>query len=434
MNDLIARDERHIWHPFTQHKTECSPLALDHAKGAVLYGLEGEEILDLISSWWTITHGHSHPKINQAISEQAEKMSHVMFSGFTHEPAVTLASSLTSRLGEDLNRVFFSDNGSTAVEVALKTAYQYWQNLGQETRKSFIAFEGGYHGDTVGAMSVGKGSGFFSLYDDLLCDVHLLPYAATWLGDETCEQREQKALDAFISCIEGGGDKIAALIIEPLIQGAGGMKMCSPAFIQKLTEIAREHDILVIFDEVMVGFGRTGSLFAHEQCGVVPDLICLSKGLTAGTLPMSLTIARDKIFDVFLGQDFSKALAHGHSFTGNPLACAVANCSLALFEEEATLERIGEIRKSHEKFATFLLDHPKVTRPRVTGSILAFDLADAGDGYKSDASLQLRDHYLAKGFNIRPLGNCIYLLPPYCIEDAQLSQAYEGLLAGLDIL
>lgn len=433
-DDLAQRDKRHIWHPFTQHQTESDPIALTHAKGAVLYDTQGNEILDLISSWWTVTHGHCHPAINQAMREQAEKMSHVMFSGFTHEPAVQLAEALTTSLGGELSRVFFSDNGSTSVEVALKVAYQYWQNKGEGKRRGFIAFDGGYHGDTFGAMAVGKGSGFFSSFDGLLTEVHLAPYAPTWIGDDEVEAREQEAIDALSKLIAERGDEIAGLIIEPLFQGAGGMRFCRPSFIEKVVSTARDAGILIIFDEIAAGFGRTGKLFAHHHTEIRPDIICLSKGLTAGTLPLSVTVIATHIYDNFLGEDFSKALAHGHSFTGNPLACAIANRSLSLFEEEATLSRLQEIEHKHRQFAERLGSHEKAERVRVCGSLLAFDLAGETGDYKSEASLKLRDYYISHSLNIRPLGPVVYLMPPYCITDAQLDTAYEGLIKGLDVI
>lgn len=434
IKDLIALDKRHIWHPFTQHKTECDPIAIERAEGALLYDIDGNEILDLISSWWTITHGHSHPPLVAALTTQGAKLSHVMFSGFTHEPAVRLATELTRKLGAPLSKMFFSDNGSTAVEVALKVAFQYWRNKGETERTHFIAFDNAYHGDTFGAMAVGKGSGYFGGFDELLCEVHNVPYAPTFIGDRDVEKTETQAIAALEKTIETHGDKVAALIIEPLFQGAGGMHFCRSSFIKKVTETARAAGILVIFDEVASGFGRTGSLFAHQQCGVKPDMICLSKGITAGMLPLSATIIDEAIYDSFLGDDFSSALAHGHSFTANPLAAAVAVRSLALFEEENTLDKIAIIEGHHEKFAAALDRHLKTERVRVCGSLLAFDLAGDAGAYKSDASLKLRDHYLAQGFNIRPLGGTVYLMPPYCITEEQLSRAYDGVLQGLEII
>jgi len=429
--DLLARDRRHVWHPFTQHGTAAEPLVIARARGASLFDASGREILDLISSWWTCTHGHSHPRLNEALARQAELFPHVMFASFTHQPAVDLATALSALLPGDLGRVFFSDDGSTSVEVALKIAYQYWANRGETRRRVFISFDGGYHGDTLGAMALGRGSGFFNLFRGLMCQVAVLPFAATFEGDDAAEDREKGALSAFQDRLSNGAQDVAAIIIEPLLQGAGGMRVCRPQFLRALVEIAREAGVLVIFDEVATGFGRTGTLFAMEQAGVVPDMVCLSKGLTAGYLPMAVTVVREPVFEAFLGESFDRALPHGHSFTANPLACAVALCSLALFEQEETLKRIARIAARHRDMLATLLAREDVVRPRVLGSILAFDMKDNGD-YQSAASSTLRDWYLAHGLNIRPLGATLYLMPPYCITEEELDRAYAGLIEGLD--
>ena len=431
--DIVARDRRHVWHPFTQHGTESEPIVLAGAKAASLFDADGHELLDLVSSWWTCTHGHSHPKLNAALAEQASQFEHVMFAGFTHRPAVDLATALARVLPGDLARVFFSDDGSTSVEVALKIAYQYWINRGEPRRRMLIAFDGGYHGDTLGAMSLGRGSQMFSAFRDLMCKVMVMPYPATFEGDEAAEEREAGALSAFEALLTDRGDTVAALIIEPLLQGAGGMRVCRPSFLQRLVKIAREAGVLIIFDEVATGFGRTGTLFAMEQADVVPDLVCLSKGLTAGYMPMAVTVAREAIFEAFLGENFERALPHGHSFTANPLACAVALASLALFEEEDTLGRIARINRRHREMMVELAGRSDVMRLRLIGSILAFDVKAAG-GYQSAASRGLRNWYLARGLNIRPLGQTLYLMPPYCITDEELTRAYAGTLEGLDRL
>lgn len=431
--NVLEKDKRHCWHPFTQHQTERDPVVVTNAKGACLYTETGEEILDMIASWWTCTHGHAHPEINKALTEQANKMEHVMFGGFTHPCAADLSEKLAKILPGNLNRVFFSDNGSTAVEVAIKLAYQYWMNKGQTKRKHFVAFEGAYHGDTIGAMSVGQGCGFFKVYQDLLFSNQLLPYPHTWQGDQEIEEKERVALDAFTDLIEEKGSEIAALIMEPLMQGAAGIRLCRPEFVKKIVAMAQAAGILVIFDEVAVGFGRTGHLFACQKIGCTPDLICLSKGLTAGYMPMSVTVASDRIFDAFKSEDFKKAFFHGHSFTANPLACAVALRSLELFEEENTLQRIAQIEQSHLGFLKQLEGHPMACHLRVMGSIMAFNIPNGGE-YKNDLGEALREWYLEHGFNIRPLGSVVYLMPPYCITDDQLSRAYEGLLAGLEAI
>jgi len=431
--DILARDRRHVWHPFTQHGTESEPLLIAGARGASLYDAEGSEILDLISSWWTCTHGHSHPKLNEALAQQAGRFDHVMFAGFTHQPAVDLASALAQLLPGDLSRVFFSDDGSTSVEVALKIAYQYWANRGETRRRAFVSFDGGYHGDTLGAMSLGRGSGFFNLFRGMMCQVAVLPFPYTYDGDEATEDRETGALTALEDRLWNGTHDVAALIIEPLLQGAGGMRMCRPEFLARLVEMAQSAGVLVIFDEVATGFGRTGTLFAMQQAGVVPDLVCLSKGLTSGYLPMAVTVARDRVFEAFVGETFDRALPHGHSFTANPLACAVALRSLMMFAEEDTLGRISLIAARHREMLGELQRRDDVVRPRVLGSILAFDLKGKS-GYQSAESQALKGRFLAHGLNIRPLGPTVYLMPPYCITDAELSRAYAGLIEGLDWL
>jgi len=431
--DVLERDRRHVWHPFTQHGTESEPIVITRAKAASLFDADGKEILDLVSSWWTCTHGHAHPKINAALTEQASLFEHVMFAGFTHRPAADLAQAVAKLLPGDLSKVFFSDDGSTSVEVALKIAYQYWINCGEPGRRMLVAFDGGYHGDTLGAMSLGRGSQMFSPFRDLMCKVAVLPYPATFEGDDAAEEREAGALSSFEALLADRGHTIAALIIEPMLQGAGGMRLCRPSFLKRLVETAREAGVLVIFDEVATGFGRTGTLFAMEQANVVPDLVCLSKGLTAGYMPLAVTVAREAVFEAFVGDSFARALPHGHSFTANPLACAVALASLALFEEEKTLARIAHINERHRAMMAELAARPDVTRLRLIGSILAFDVKEAG-GYQSATSQALRDWYLAHGLNIRPLGPTLYLMPPYCITDEELTRAYAGLIAGLDTL
>jgi adenosylmethionine-8-amino-7-oxononanoate aminotransferase len=431
--DVLARDRRHVWHPFTQHGTEDEPRLIAGARGASLYDAEGREILDLISSWWTCTHGHSHPALNAALAEQAARFEHVMFAGFTHQPAVELASALSQLLPGDLSRVFFSDDGSTSVEVALKIAFQYWANRGEGRRRVFISFDGGYHGDTLGAMSLGRGSGFFNLFRNMMCQVAVMPFPYTFEGDEAAEDRERGALSALEDRLWNGTHDVAALIIEPLLQGAGGMRMCRPEFLTRLVETAQAAGVLVIFDEVATGFGRTGTLFAMQQAGVVPDLVCLSKGLTSGYMPMAVTAVRDGIFDAFLGDEFDRALPHGHSFTANPLACAVALRSLMLFAEEDTLGRISRIASRHRAMLADLRARDDVLRPRMLGSILAFDLKGEA-AYQSEQSRTLKGWFLSHGLNIRPLGSTVYLMPPYCITDEELARAYAGLTEGLDRL
>ena len=330
--------------------------------------------------------------------------------------------------------MFFSDNGSSSVEVALKLAYQYHRNKGDMDRTGFMALDGGYHGDTLGAMSLGRGSSFFTLYEGLMCDVRTTPNAPTWDGCNDIEEREADALEALEKSLDRHGSTTAALIIEPMMQGASGFRFARAPFVRRMSEMARDAGLLVIYDEVATGFGRTGALFACEKTGFVPDLVCLSKGLTAGVLPMAVTVARDAVFDAFLSDRFDTALAHGHTFTANPLACAVALKSLELFDAENTLDRIAYIEQHHKEQLAVLKDHPRAERPRAQGPVLAFELSGSQGHYKTEDGERLRDWYLKNGLNIRPLGPTVYLMPPYCITDDQLTTAYRGMFEGLDAL
>lgn len=433
-DELLALDRRHVWHPFTQAKTAPDSVLIRSGKGAVVYGADGKEYLDLVSSWWVNLHGHAHPYIADAIAEQAHKLEQVIFAGLTHEPAVRLAQRLTSLLPGDLNRVFYSDDGSTAVEVALKLALQYWRNLGRPERRRYLAFEGGYHGDTVGAMSVGVSSGFFAPFEDLLFEVDVLPFPETWEGDAAVAEKEARCLSALEAYLDRRGDETAATIIEPLVQGVGGMRMCRAEFLQALVQKLRAAGVLVIFDEVMTGFGRTGDLFACLSAGVTPDLICLSKGLTAGFLPLAATVCRDPIYEAFLDTGFDKAFAHGHSFTANPLGCAAGLASLDLLMKEETRARIAAIEARHRKHMARLAHHPKVTRPRVTGTIAALNVKVEDSGYAAAIGPRLKAFFLENGLLLRPLGEVIYFLPPYCISDSQLDRSYDTLERALTTL
>ncbi len=427
----LERDRLHCWHPMTQHQTEPDPPVIISGSGAALFDENGNEILDMISSWWTCVHGHSNPDLNQALKDQVDQLEHVMFAGFTHPPAINFSQKLAEVLPGDLNRVFYSDNGSTSVEIALKIAYQYWRNKGQSHRTKFIAFEKAYHGETVGAMSVGKGCGFFHDFDGLLFDVEAIPYVPTWNGDEDIYAKEKSALKKIKKVIEENKDKTAALIVEPLMQGAGGLRFSRPEFIKAVTDMAQENDILVIFDEVAVGFGRCGALFACEKIGVVPDLICLSKGLTSGYLPMAATVATEDVYNVFLSDDPDRAFLHSHTFTANPLACAVGLKSLEMLIENKMMDKVSHIEKRHREFLIELQKHHRIFMPRVMGSVLAFNIQDDDGAYKNNAGEALRNWFFENGLNIRPLGNAVYLMPPFCITDTQLSRAYDGIIKAM---
>ncbi len=430
MKNYIDLDRRHIWHPFTQAEGSIDPICIVRAAGNKLFDAEGREYLDMISSWWVNIHGHAHPKIASAIAAQAMELEQVIFADFTHPPAIELAQNLIKHLKRnnpsELNRVFFSDNGSTAVEVALKQSMHYWKNMGRADKTGFIAFDGAYHGDTVGAMAVGRKSGFFESYKELLFNVTTIPFPETWIGDTTVEEREQASLNRFKSILDQNAEKLAAVIIEPLVQGAAGMRICRPEFIRSVIAMAREHELLAIFDEVMTGFGRTGTFCAYEQCGAIPDILCLSKGLTGGFIPLSLTISSEKIYDAFRGANFDRALAHGHSFTANPIACAAANASLSLFKSENTMAKIALIAGYHKSHFTALAQFPNVKNIRCMGVIAALDL-DVDATYGGKLSQDMKLFFLNRGLLIRPIGNSIYILPPYCTTEPELQKAYNGI-------
>jgi len=422
--ELLTLDRRHVWHPFTQAQTALTPLPVARAKGATLTLTDGREVIDMISSWWVTLHGHAEPSIARAVAAQAEILEQVIFADFTHEPAVRLAARLAGLLPEGLERVFFSDNGSTAVEVALKVAYQYWRNTGEAGRTRFLAFEGGYHGDTFGAMAAGQGSGFYEPFHELLFPVTLLPYPATWIGDELVDVKEAASLAALDRWLERHGAETAALILEPLVQGAGGMRMCRPSFLQDVARRLKDAGVLLILDEVMTGFGRTGTLFACQRAGVTPDLICLSKGLTGGFLPLSATVCRESIYEAFLGGGFDRAFAHGHSFTANPLGCAAALASLDLLERPESAPRRAGIEARHRDWLGRLDGDARLVRGRALGTIVAVELDTEDTGYTAAVGARLKRFFLDSGFLIRPLGPVIYLMPPLCIGDDELELAY----------
>lgn len=424
--DWLSLDQQHVWHPFTQAQTAAAVRPIARAEGAYLYTSDGQTILDAISSWWVTLHGHAHPHIAQAIALQANTLEQVIFAGFSHEPAARLSAELCRLTG--LQRVFFSDNGSSSVEVALKMALQYWQNQAQ-ARPKILALAGGYHGDTFGAMAAGKASGFYGPFEDKLFEVNFLPCPHTWLQDPQQAKKEALALQWLDDYLAQHGPQTAAFICEPLVQGASGMRMYSPAFLDAVLARLKAYGILVIFDEVMTGFGRTGTLFAAEQLQHQPDLMCLSKGLTAGFLPMAVTLCTEDIYNAFLGADFSRAFAHGHSFTANPLGCAAALASLELSQQ--THSQRQYIQQAQQALIPQWQNHPKLQHARLCGTIAAVDLCNFG-AYGSQSSLQLREFFLDKGILLRPLGEVVYILPPLCITTAELERVYQAVLALFD--
>ena len=426
-DDLAALDARHVWHPFTQAHTARAPITIRSARGSRLTTADGREIVDLISSWWVTLHGHAEPAIAAAIAAQAAVLEQVLFAGFTHEPAIRLAARLTQLLPAALTRVFFSDDGSTSVEVALKLALQFWHNCGTP-RARLLAFDGGYHGDTFGAMAAGRSSGFYAPFQDKLFQVDVIPFPATWTGDTDVAEKEAASLDALDTWLARHGDTAAAMILEPLVQGAAGMRMCRPQFLRSVVERLRARGVLVIFDEVMTGFGRTGPLFACEAVKAAPDIICLSKGLTGGFLPLAATVCSERIYEAFLDAKFEKAFAHGHSYTANPLGCAAALASLDLLLAPEAAARRARIAAAHAVGLRRLAEMRGVARLRQHGTIAAMTLPAADAGYTAAIGPRCAAFFLERGLLVRPIGNELYVLPPYCVSDDELARAYDTVI------
>ena len=414
-----------IWHPFTQHAITGPEISIAHAQGAYLYTAEGRAILDAISSWWVNLHGHGNKTIANAIAEQAAKLEQVIFAGFTHEPAENLARKLLKITPGDLSHVFFSDSGSTAVEVAIKMAVGCWHNRGQPRHK-VIALEHGYHGDMFGTMSVGHRGEFNAPYEPMLFDVSTLPFPQAG--------KEQKTLDALSKLLTADANGFAALIVEPLLLGAGGMKMYPASLLAELSALCKQHDVFFIVDEVLTGFGRTGTMFACEQAGVTPDILCLSKGITGGFLPMGATLATSEIYDAFYSNERAKTFFHSSSYTGNALACAAANANLKIFDQEPVLERISTIATHHAARLKKISDHKLIADIRQTGTIAALEIRVPDGGYFSDIGSTLQKFYLENDILLRPLGNVVYVLPPYCTTAPELERIYDVIEESLGLI
>lgn len=412
-----------VWHPFTQHALEPQPIAIARAEGAWLETANKRRILDGISSWWVITHGHRHPAIVAAVHAEIDRLDQVIFAGLTHEPAEKLAEKLVSLAPPGLAHVFYSDSGSTAVEVALKMALGYWRNIG-EPRTRIAALEHGYHGDTIGTMSAGARGVFNAAYEPLLFDVVRIPFPHPG--------REQETLDALDAAAREA--PLAAFIAEPLIAGAGGMLIYDAETLAEMKRICERHNALFIADEVMTGWGRTGTLFACTQAGVTPDILCLAKGLTGGSVPLAATLATPRIFEAHYSEDRARTFFHSSSFTANPVCCAAALANLGIWETEPVLERIGKLAALQaEHIAAFETDS-RFENPRRIGTIAALDLKVTDSGYLASASLALRAHFLASGVLLRPLGNTIYVMPPYCTTAADLAPVYDAIRSAPDVL
>ncbi|MGE5780649.1 MAG: adenosylmethionine--8-amino-7-oxononanoate transaminase [Hyphomicrobiales bacterium] len=402
----------HVWLPYAQMKTARAPLPVARTDGSRIVLADGRELIDGIASWWTACHGYNHPHIRQAVERQLALMPHVMFGGLAHEQALTLACRLAALMPGDLKRVFFSESGSVAVEVAMKMALQFWLNRGIRRRRKFLAFKGGYHGDTTGAMAVcDPDAGMHARFRGVLpehCVIEL-------------PENEESAAN-FARCLEGHAEELAGIIVEPLVQGAGGMRFHSPSVVQRLRDAANRYELLLIFDEIFTGFGRTGSLFACEAAGVVPDIITLSKALTAGTLPLAVTIARAKVFDAFWSDEAGDALPHGPTFMANALACAAANASLDLFEREPRLRQVADIATALEHGLAPCRGLPGVKDVRVKGAIGVVEL-DRIDDLEG-----LRARFVEEGVFVRPFGSIIYLTPAFTISAEELARLMQAVV------
>lgn len=419
---LQERDKNAVWHPFTHLKTAPLPIAIVRGEGAYFYDAEGKRYIDAIASWWVNIHGHAHPYLAKKVAEQLQTLEHAIFSGFTHEPAVQLAERLLKRLPENQSKIFYSDNGSTAVEVALKMAFQYWsnQNIG---KTKVIAFENAYHGDTFGGMSVGARNAFNLPFSKLLFDVIHIPVPV--------KGKKEESLNALQNALKE--EDVAAFVFEPLVQGAGGMVMYPREILDEMIAQCRSKNVITIADEVMTGFGRTGKFFASDHLKYKPDIVCLSKGLTGGVMPLGVTSCVQFIYDAFLSDDKMKTFFHGHSYTANPTACSAALASMDLFDEPQVFENVKRIEKKHAGFLERIKTHAALIEVRQLGTIIAFEIkTNEQTNYLNSLSERISDFFIEKGIILRPLGNIVYILPPYCISDEDLSYIYDCVKEFLD--
>ncbi|MEI9426310.1 adenosylmethionine--8-amino-7-oxononanoate transaminase [Mesorhizobium sp. Cs1299R1N3] len=411
-----------VWHPFTQHATEPVPPKIVGTEGAYVETRDGKRILDAISSWWVITHGHRHPTIMAAIRNATETLDQVIFAGLSHEPAERLAEALVDMTPAGLDWVFYSDSGSTSVEVALKMALGFHRNNGFP-RSRIVVVEDSYHGDTIGTMSVGARGVFNAAYEPLLFEVDIIPFPSAG--------HEQKTLDAFERLARDY--KVAALIVEPLVLGAGGMLMYPAWVLTELKRMAERSGTVFIADEVMTGWGRTGTMFACEHAGIAPDILCTSKGLTGGSLPLAATLATDAIFRAHFSEDRTKTFFHSSSYTANPIACAAALANVGIWKDEPVAERVADLsRLQTERVARFSED-PRFENVRTCGTISALDLHVGNAGYLAEVGPRLRAFFLDRGLLVRPLGNVIYVLPPYCVTSGELDRLYEAIDEAADL-
>jgi len=419
---LTKRDKKHLWHPLTQHKLHSEHLAIAKAKDAILIDDNGNEYIDGIASWYTCMYGHCNEYITQKVSAQMQQLDHVVFAGFTHEPAIKLSEELIKILPNNQEKLFFSDNGSTSVDIAIKMSLQYHFNQG-EKRGKVIALEGGFHGDTFGAMSVSGLSVYNGPFEDFFIDVARIPVPTK---ENILSVKKQ-----FLQLIQE--NKVASFIFEPIVQGAAAMQMHDPSLLDELISLAKENNVLTIADEVMTGFGKTGSYFASDYLQNKPDIICLSKSLTAGLVPMAITSCTQKVYDAFLSNDISKGFFHGHTYSANPIACTAALAGIELLQTEVIQQQIKKITLKHQTFANEIKSHPKVKTTRQQGVIFALDLDVEMERY-GDLRNKLFSFFMQNGVCLRPLGNTIYILAPFVITNQQLDKIYATIKKALEIL
>ena len=422
--NLTERDSKYLWHPYTQHKTSKQPIAILKGEGALLWDDSNKEYIDAIASWWVNPFGHSNRFIADAIYKQLTTLEHVLFGGFTHEPAVVLSEKLIEMLPNNQNKIFFSDNGSTAVEVAIKVALQYFFNKG-ENKTTIIAFENAFHGDTFAAMA-GSGISFYTqAFEGMFIDIVRIPVPI--------KGQEEMSFQSLAEVIKN--NNCAGFIFEPLVQGAAGMVMYEAETLDHLIKICQRNGVLTIADEVMTGFGKTGKTFACDYLQTQPDMMCLSKALTGGTIPMAITTFTQEVFDAFYSDDINKALFHGHTFTANPTGCAAALASLELLQTDEMQTNIARVNQSHLAFQKQIENHPKVTTTRVLGVIFALEIKTENQAsYYGTLRNKLYDFFIENGIILRPVGNIVYILPPYIITNSQLQKIYNVVESSLEIV
>ena len=421
---VTEKDSQYLWHPYTQHKTASAPIAITKGKGALLWDENGKEYIDAIASWWVNPYGHSNTFIAEAIYKQLTTLEHVLFGGFTHIPAVEVAEKLLAILPKNQQKLFFSDNGSTAVEIAIKVALQYFFNKG-EKRTTIIAFENAFHGDTFAAMAASGISLFTDAFQGMFIDVVRIPVPVVG--------QEDVSFSALAKALKN--HDCAGFIFEPLVQGAAGMVIYEPAALDTLIQMCKINNVLTIADEVMTGFGKTGKTFASDYLVEQPDMMCLSKALTGGTIPMAITTFTQEIFDAFYDEDINKALFHGHTFTANPTGCAAALASLELLQTPAMQANIERVNAMHLAFEKRVQSHPKVVTTRVLGVIFALEIkTESAASYYGNLRNKLYNFFIENGVILRPVGNIVYILPPYVITDEQLEKVYQVVESALEIV